>query len=90
MQAPASSRCKKLKAAPAEAAGVEDPRVSAFLTRMAAFWEEMAQMEELCEQLIDRLMRVVDNFTDDFTEIITFQPPWLGMKYLIPSQGAGI
>jgi hypothetical protein len=40
------------------AAGVEDPRVSAFLARMAPIYEELEQIEEVFLRLSDRAQRV--------------------------------
>ena len=47
------------EAAPAEAAGVADHGFSAFLTGVAALWEETAQIEELHVKLSERLIRVM-------------------------------
>ena len=47
------------EAAPAEAAGVEDHGFPVFLTGVAAFREETAQIDELYEKLSERLMRVL-------------------------------
>ena len=46
------------KAAPTEDAIVDDPRVSAFLTGMAAIYEEIEQIQELFFRLVERVQRV--------------------------------
>jgi TPR repeat protein len=46
------------EAVPIVAAGVEDPRVSAFLTRMATIYEELEQIGELFLRLSDRVQGV--------------------------------
>ena len=48
------------EAAPTEAAIVEDPGVSAFLTGMAPMYEEIQQIEELFVRLSDRVQRITD------------------------------
>lgn len=54
MQAPAEIGLQE--AAQTEAAGVEESRISAFLTRLAPFSEEIAQIEELLLRLSDRVL----------------------------------
>jgi hypothetical protein len=54
MQAPAELGLQE--AAPTKAAGVEESRIPAFLTRMVPFGEEVAQIEELLLQLSDRVL----------------------------------
>jgi hypothetical protein len=48
------------EAAPTEAAGVEHPGVSAFLTGMAPMHEEIQQIEELFVRLSDRVQPITD------------------------------
>ena len=69
MQAPAEVGVHE--AAPTEAAGVEDPCVSAFLTRMVPFYEEIDQIEQSIIRLTDRVgesiecMRSVTFFSEE-------------------------